>query len=32
MYFKKLKDCIEYQRKHGGVIWYDNTKKKYYIV
>ena len=32
MYFKKLKDCIEYQSKHGGTIWYDNTKKKYYIV
>ena len=31
MYFKKLKDCIKYREKHGGVIWYDSIKKMYYI-
>jgi hypothetical protein len=32
MYFKRLKDCMDHQKKHGGVIWYDRSLKKYYII
>lgn len=32
MYFKKLKDCLEHQKKYGGTIWYDPEKRLYYII
>lgn len=31
MYFKKLKDVREHQKKYGGTIWYDEKKAMYYI-
>lgn len=32
MYFKKIKYAMQYQKSNGGVVWYDNVRKVYYVL
>lgn len=32
MYYHKLTDALEAQKKHGGTLWYDQNKSAYYLV
>lgn len=32
MYYHRLTDALEAQKKHGGTLWYDRSKGSYYLI